>query len=304
MKLRHYFISAALAIVPLNGALAGTGLQTLKSEYEAARGKLVAEYAGKASELVEHYLVSLQDLQKALNEKGNTNDALAVATEIDRLSQEKSASHDVSEAMLMILHNVEKAREQEIAGLKNERPDAPKGTAAPVASESRGAATPSAGTSGGIAISRNCAIGASVSVSSTHYGENGESGPSALVDGDLLTRWSSDYSEPQEIVLQLKKPAALSRLRLHWEQASATRYCVYLSRNGKDWTSVYLYMGMSGGELASRIDDIDLKNTAAGWLKLDLQTCVNKQWGFSMYEIEALGADIPDAKQRAMDSEW
>jgi hypothetical protein len=287
---------AVLASVPLNVALAGTGLQTLKSEYEDAREKIITEYAGKASELAGHYLSSLQELQKTLNSNGNTNEALAVVAEIDRLSQEQSVSRAVSEATLMILHNVEKAREQEITRLKNERSSAPGGTTAPTALESHGVATLSVGTTGASGPMRNCATGAIASVSSTHYGQNGESGPSALVDGDLFTRWSSDYSEPQEIVLQLKKPAVLSKLRLHWEQASATRYCVYLSRNGKDWTSVYLYMGMGGGEPASRIDEVDLKNTAAGWLKLDLQACINKNWGFSLYEIEALGTDIADAK--------
>jgi hypothetical protein len=297
MKLRRYLMSSVvLAIVPLNISLAGTGLQALKSEYEDAREKIVAEYAGKTSELVERYLGSLRDLQKALNEKGNTNDALAVGSEIDRLSQEKSISREVSETTLMILHDIERARERETAGLKNERSNAPEETTAPAAMDSHNASAPTSATIVVRGALRNCATGATVTVSSTHYGENGESGPAVLVDGDLFTRWSSNYSEPQEVVLQLKKPAVLWRLRLHWEQASATRYCVQISRNGKDWTSVYLYMGAGGGEPASRIDDIDLKNASAGWIKLDLQTCINKQWGFSLYEIEALGTDIPGLK--------
>jgi hypothetical protein len=296
MKLRHYLMSsAALAILPLNLAFAGTGLQALKSEYENARAKIIAEYAGKASELVERYLGSLQDLQKTLNASGDTNEVLAVGAEIERLSQQKSVSREVSETMFMILQNIENARERETAGPKNEHSNAPEGTTS-AAMENHGSAVASAGTTGGTATLRNCATGATVTVSSTHYGENGESGPPALVDGDLFTRWSSDYSEPQAIMIQLKKPAVLSRLRLHWEQASATRYCVQVSRNGEDWTSVYLYMGMGGGEPASRIDDIDLKNVAAGWIRLDLQSCINKQWGFSLYEIEALGVDIRDAK--------
>jgi hypothetical protein len=281
MKLSRYLMSSlALAVVALNVALAETRLQVLKSEYEEARAKIISEYAGKTSELAERYLNSLRDLQKTLNERGGTNEALMVAAEIDCLLQQKNACREISETTLMILHNVEKARERDIARLTNELPTAP-GVAATAISS---------------APLRNCATSAMVTVSSTHYGENGESGPAALVDGDLFTRWSSDYSEPQEIVIQLKKPAVLSKLRLHWEQASATKYRVQTSRNGKDWMSVYLYMGMSGGEPASRIDDIDLKNTTAVWIKLDLQTCVNKQWGFSLYEIEALGTDIPDAK--------
>ena len=80
------------------------------------------------------------------------------------------------------------------------------------------------------------AVGAAVYVSSTHEGQEGEGPAAALVDSDLRTRWSSEYAEPQEVVLQLTVPATLSEIRLHWETAAAAKYKVSISDGGKEWT--------------------------------------------------------------------
>ena len=285
-----------LTCIALNFVYADADYQALKSGYENERGAMLKEYADKATTLADQYVKSLQDLQKALTEKGDTNAALTVAAEIERFEKERKVFQDVSEATLLVLRNVEKANEQKIARLKMEQVKASKeipqteaagGDRAPATSpEKRNDAT----------NLQQCAVGANITVLSTHSGEPGESDGSTLVDGDLSTRWSSDYSEPQSVVIELKKPAILSKLRLHWEKASASKYCVYLSQDGKNWTSVYIYMSIGGGEPAARIDDVDLKNVLAGWIKLDLQSRINKQWGFSLYEIEALGNDADGKK--------
>ena len=53
---------------------------------------------------------------------------------------------------------------------------------------------------------QHAAIGAKAKVSSTNKETDGESGANALIDGDLSTRWSSAYSAPQRITIELKKP--------------------------------------------------------------------------------------------------
>lgn len=135
----------------------------------------------------------------------------------------------------------------------------------------------------------HAAIGAKVTASSTHYGEPGEGKPDAIVDGDLSTRWSSDYTSPQEIVVEFPNTLQIAKLRLHWEKAAATKYSVHVSQNAKDWQGVHLCF-MTGSEPMDRTDDINLKNIAAKAIKLSLQSCINTNWGYSLYEMEVVAA--------------
>jgi len=141
---------------------------------------------------------------------------------------------------------------------------------------------------------QHMAIGSKVEVSSTHTGEPGEGPASALVDGDLTTRWSSDYSEPQKVQIDLGQVTRLGRMRLHWERASATKYSVMVSSDGKEWANVHLLYMKTRGEPEPRIDRVNLKGVSARYVRLDLLGCVNKEWGFSLYEVE-----ITDNKGKA-----
>lgn len=136
---------------------------------------------------------------------------------------------------------------------------------------------------------RHDAIGAEVRVSSTHRGAESEGEPAALVDGDLATRWSSDYASPQQIEIVLDKPRPLARLRLHWEQANATKYAVSVSSDGKDWKRVHLHFS-DQGKPEDRVDDINLRDIAARTVKLELLANINTNWGYSLYEIELIAA--------------
>jgi hypothetical protein len=133
----------------------------------------------------------------------------------------------------------------------------------------------------------HAAVGAKVTVSSTHKEHRGEGDPSALVDGNLATRWSSDYTEPQKVVIDLGKEVSIGDLRLHWETAAATKYNIEVSSDGEEWEQVAEQTGDTG----PRIDTIEMEGTPARFIKLDLLTRVNSKWGFSLYEIEAIGAE-------------
>jgi chondroitin AC lyase len=137
---------------------------------------------------------------------------------------------------------------------------------------------------------QHAAIGAEAKAASTHKGLAGEGQASALVDGDLKTRWSSEYAEPQEVILKLRAPVRIKTLRLHWESASAARYCVSVSTNGNDWSSVHLYL-KDKGKAEPRVDEVTLNAVPAQWIKLDLISRINKQWGFSLYEVEVRAAE-------------
>jgi hypothetical protein len=285
-----------LLVSALALASAGADMQALKSDYEKARDKIVGESAGKLTDLTDGYVKSLQKLQDTLNKNGDAKSASVVAGEIERVQKERRLFQDASESTIVILNGVERAHEQEIARLKADLARVAKETAKPQSSAdekkvAKVAAAAPAPVSGSSKI-QHAAVGAEVTVSSTHSGETGEGSAAALIDGDLFTRWSSEYSAPQEIIVKLGKQVNLSKLRLHWEKASATKYCVYVSSDGKEWTSIYLYMNTGSGEPESRVDDIDMKNAKASLIKLDLQSCINKDWGFSLYEIEVISSEM------------
>ncbi len=131
-------------------------------------------------------------------------------------------------------------------------------------------------------------ISIDVTASSTHRGEAGEATAAALIDRDLFTRWSSDYSTPQKVILKLSRSARLSRMRIHWEIAAAKSYSVSLSPDGTTWTKAFQ---KRKGEMGPRIDDIDLGGQEARRIRIDLRGRMNPTWGFSIYEIEVVTTD-------------
>ncbi|MEU1280775.1 discoidin domain-containing protein [Streptomyces sp. NPDC005805] len=77
--------------------------------------------------------------------------------------------------------------------------------------------------------------------------ENGGTPASAAVDGDNGTRWSSAFSDPQWLQVDLGARAAVSSVALAWETAHATAYRIELSLNGTDWTTAYSTTNGTGG---------------------------------------------------------
>ncbi|MBN2302278.1 MAG: discoidin domain-containing protein [Lentisphaerae bacterium] len=136
------------------------------------------------------------------------------------------------------------------------------------------------------------AIGAGISVSSTHQGAGEEGEPSMLVDGDLKTRWSSEYSEPQVVTVDLKKNLKLTNLRLHWEAASALQYTLSISNDGKSWKNIRRMNVMVSEGFPERVDALEMKGAKARYIKLGLLKRINPAWGFSLFEIEVHGEKV------------
>jgi len=157
----------------------------------------------------------------------------------------------------------------------------------PAADAGKDAASPPAGAAAKPVKIEHAAVGAKVIATSTHKGVGNEAEPEAVVDGDLSTRWSSEYSAPQWLEIYLPKMTALARVRLHWEQACAANYSVSLLSASNEWKKVYLYFNPKA-KAAKRVDDIDLKDARATAIRLDLLAAVNTNWGFSLYEVEAV----------------
>ncbi|MFD5328378.1 discoidin domain-containing protein [Streptomyces sp. NPDC127092] len=112
--------------------------------------------------------------------------------------------------------------------------------------------------------------------------ENAGTPAAAAVDGDLGTRWSSAFADPQWIRVDLGAPAALSRIDLRWETAYGTAYRVETSLDGTDWTTVYATTNGRGGT-----ESLPVSGTARHVRLTGLTRATG--WGYSLWEFQVYG---------------
>lgn len=77
--------------------------------------------------------------------------------------------------------------------------------------------------------------------------ENGSFTAPNAVDGNAGTRWSSAFSDPQWIQVDLGGSQTVCEVVLSWEAAYAKAYEIQLSANGTDWTTVAATTTGTGG---------------------------------------------------------
>ena len=120
-----------------------------------------------------------------------------------------------------------------------------------------------------------------------------EPNPMAPVDGDMLTRWSSDYVEgPQWIYFDLGKETVVSNVITRWERAYATDYKVLVSDDAENWTEVFIVTDCPGGPSEAMFDPVKCR-----YVKILGVKRVNEDWGISIWETEIYGPqkDNPEA---------
>jgi hypothetical protein len=102
------------------------------------------------------------------------------------------------------------------------------------------------------------------------------------VDGKVDTRWSSAFSEPQWIAIDLGAPAEITRVRLNWEKAFAKDYRIETSDDGSSWTLAREVTDGDGG-----LDEHEL-NAHGRYVRV-YATRRSTPWGFSLWEFEVIG---------------
>jgi hypothetical protein len=70
---------------------------------------------------------------------------------------------------------------------------------------------------------------------------------SAAVDGNTGTRWSSQFSDPQWIRVDLGATAAIDQVTLVWEAAYARSFQIQVSGDGSAWTTIFSTTTGTGG---------------------------------------------------------
>jgi beta-glucanase (GH16 family) len=105
---------------------------------------------------------------------------------------------------------------------------------------------------------------------------------SAAVDGDLGTRWSSAFADPQSIRVDLGSSLPLSSVVLRWEAAYARAFQVQVSGDGSAWSTVYSTTTGAGGTQT-------LPVSATGRYVRMYGTQRATQYGYSLWELEVYG---------------
>jgi beta-glucosidase len=99
------------------------------------------------------------------------------------------------------------------------------------------------------------------------------------VDGDLTTRWSSQFSDPQSIYVDLDARMNVERVILHWETAFGKAYQIQTSDDAIHWTDVTSTTAGDG-----EVDNLDV--SGAGRYVRIYGTQRDADWGYSLWEFE------------------
>ncbi len=114
--------------------------------------------------------------------------------------------------------------------------------------------------------------------------ENGGTPASAAVDGNTTgTRWSSAFSDPQWIQIDLGATATLAQIKLYWESAYATAFQLQSSNDGTTWTTLQSVTGGTGGTATYNV-------TGSGRYVRMLGTARATGYGYSLWEFQVYGS--------------
>jgi hypothetical protein len=112
--------------------------------------------------------------------------------------------------------------------------------------------------------------------------ENNGTPAASAVDGDNATRWSSAFSDPQWIKLDLGASASVSQIVLKWEAAYANGYGIEFSTDNSTWSTAYSTTTGPGGTETLNVSG------AARYVRLT-GTARATQYGYSLWEFQVFG---------------
>ena len=112
--------------------------------------------------------------------------------------------------------------------------------------------------------------------------ENAATPASAATDGDPGTRWSSAFSVPQWIQVDLGSTQSITRVALNWETAYATAFTIQTSTDGTAWTNAYSTTTGAGGNQSLTVSG------SGRYVRLTA-TAKATQYGISLWEFQVYG---------------
>ena len=106
---------------------------------------------------------------------------------------------------------------------------------------------------------------------------------SDAVDGNTGTRWSSAFSDPQWLEVDLGASASITQVVLQWEAAYATAFQIQTSSDGTNWTTIYSTTTGTGGTQTLNV-------TGTGRYVRMYGTARATAYGYSLWEFQVYGS--------------
>ena len=102
------------------------------------------------------------------------------------------------------------------------------------------------------------------------------------VDGNTGTRWSSNFSDPQWLEVDLGAVHPITKIVLDWETAYAVAFQIQFSDDGTTWTDIYSTTTGGGGSQT-------LPVSGSGRYVRMYGTQRATPWGYSLWEFQVFG---------------
>lgn len=102
-------------------------------------------------------------------------------------------------------------------------------------------------------------------------------------DGNVNTRWESDFSDPQWISVDLGATYSITGVKLQWETAAGKDYKIQISTDNVNWIDAYTKTNGSGGT-----EVITFAPVAGRYVRM-YGTQRTTGWGYSLWEFEVYG---------------
>ncbi|HVU52301.1 MAG TPA: discoidin domain-containing protein, partial [Polyangia bacterium] len=105
------------------------------------------------------------------------------------------------------------------------------------------------------------------------------------VDNNTSTRWSSQFSDPQWITVDLGAIKSINEVKLSWEAAYGKAYQLRASTDNATWTTIESVTAGDGG-----VDDFTGLSVSARYVQM-YGTARATQYGYSLWEMTVIAPD-------------
>src|SRR5947209_445283 len=113
--------------------------------------------------------------------------------------------------------------------------------------------------------------------------ENASFPAANAVDGNTGTRWSSAFSDPQWLEVDLGSSQSICQVGLQWEAAYATAFQIQTSADNATWTTIFSTTTGTGGTQALNV-------TGTGrYIRMN-GTARATQYGYSLFEFQVFSS--------------
>ena len=131
-------------------------------------------------------------------------------------------------------------------------------------------------------LTNNLALKGTVTASSC---ENDDTVAGNAIDGDKDTRWSSEFTDDEWILLELDQVYKISDIILYWEEAYAEEYDIQVSIDGIEYDTVKNIVNQNKRKIHTQLEYINAK-----YIKIN---CIKRgtKWGYSLREFEVYSLD-------------